>query len=169
MNKKNMAIVISAALTFTLASCDTASLALMSEALDLALNLMTPSYTSSSNTSENASSLYNSSTAAFQPTTMNIGSHYTESSHSGMQGAKSNGKNQSQQVGSTSDAILFNQDRNTYDKCVTLLINMSGNDSYGYSDQTRKETQRNMREIREKWAKRGYTINKSSWETWLGK
>lgn len=68
-----------------------------------------------------------------------------------------------------SEMNSFNADRNTYHKCETLLINMSTSSSYDYSDDVRKSTQSQMKNIRQKWASRGLTINQSSWETWGGK
>lgn len=70
---------------------------------------------------------------------------------------------------SMSEVTSFNTDRNTYNKCETLLNNMKSGTGYAYSDQVREDTQRQMRYIREKWAKRGYTINQSNLETWGGK
>lgn len=63
----------------------------------------------------------------------------------------------------------FNTDRNTYHKCESLLINMDSNSAYDYSDEIRKDTQRQMRQIREKWERKGYKISQSIWETWGGK
>ncbi|MBR3744387.1 MAG: WG repeat-containing protein [Bacteroidales bacterium] len=70
---------------------------------------------------------------------------------------------------SRSELSSFNTDRDTYNSCVRLLINMSSNSAYDYSDTVRKDTQRQMKHIREKWAKKGHIINQSTWETWGGK
>lgn len=67
------------------------------------------------------------------------------------------------------NTTAYNQDRRTYSKCETLLINMSTSTSYSYSDNERISTQQQMRSIRNKWESRGLSITKSSWEDWGGK
>lgn len=71
--------------------------------------------------------------------------------------------------GKLSETQAFNEDRRTYSKCESLLINMSTSSSYEYSDQIRQSTQSQMKSIRTKWAARGMQINQSQWETWGGK
>lgn len=67
------------------------------------------------------------------------------------------------------NTTAYNQDRRTYSKCETLLINMSSNSSYSYSDSERISTQQQMRSIRAKWESRGLSITRSSWEDWGGR
>ena len=165
MNKKSKVIAISAALTLTLASCDTTSLALMTSALDLALTLIDPSYSSSGSTSGSTSSaLYGSSAAAFQPTA-------TSGSTVGSSG--SNAANLE-----TMYRKWENNARSAYNSLTNLgtKTKKNGKDAGGSTGQSMsssnytsmksslREAQREMASIRRKAASQGVTIIKSEYE-----
>lgn len=165
MNKKSKVIAISAALTLTLASCDTTSLALMTSALDLALTLIDPSYSSSGSTSGSTSSaLYGSSAAAFQPTA-------TSGSTVGTSG--SNAANLESMY-----RMWENRARANYDSLTNLgtKTKKNGKDAGGSTGQSMsssnytsmksslREAQREMASIRRKAASQGVTIIKSEYE-----
>lgn len=161
MNKKSKVIAISAALTLTLASCDTTSLALMTSALDLALTLIDPSYSSSGSTS---SALYGSSAAAFQPTA-------TSGSTVGTSG--SNAANLESMY-----RMWENRARANYDSLTNLgtKTKKNGKDAGGSTGQSMsssnytsmksslREAQREMASIRRKATSQGVTIIKSEYE-----
>ena len=76
-------------------------------------------------------------------------------------------KKSSHAKSSGSDAVLKNQDARTYSSWETQLIRMSTNTD-PYNDSRRKYIQSQMRNIRVKWENKGYSMYKSTWETWGG-
>ena len=75
--------------------------------------------------------------------------------------------NQSQK-GSANEANNKNADSRTYSNYETQLIKMNTNYERDYNDSTRKDIQRKMKSIRQKWVDRGYNMYKSTWEDWNG-
>lgn len=62
----------------------------------------------------------------------------------------------------------INQSRNTYNKWVGQLIDMKTNYERNYNARNRVYIQGQMRQIRERLAKKGVKISKSEWEDWDG-
>ena len=75
--------------------------------------------------------------------------------------------NQSQK-GSANEVNSKNADSRTYSNYETQLIKMNTNYERDYNDSTRKDIQRKMKSIRQKWVDRGYNMYKSTWEDWNG-
>jgi len=63
---------------------------------------------------------------------------------------------------------LFWRDRDVYSDYIQQL-NLMRLYPERYDEQHRKRIQSTMKQIREKWEKKGYTITRSEWETWKPK
>ncbi|KAA6303284.1 MAG: hypothetical protein EZS26_000523 [Candidatus Ordinivivax streblomastigis] len=70
--------------------------------------------------------------------------------------------------GSVSEVTNKNTDSNTYSDWETQLIKMNTYPEKYYNDSNRRHIQDQMKQIRQKWEKRGYRVYKSDWEDWDG-
>ena len=85
-----------------------------------------------------------------------------------LSGVNIHSTNLQSQKGTASEVNAKNADSRTYSNYETQLIKMNTNYEREYSDSTRKDIQRKMKSIRQKWVDRGYKMYKSSWEDWNG-